>query len=122
LSKEELQQGAVILEEKIGRIRPEAVCIVGKGVWEYIWLGRFLPKGKKKKDFHVAFRYGWQDEDAWLGRTEDENGVITWPGARTFVSTTTSAASTYPSRQDSLEIWKPLGKWFTERRMKQEEA
>lgn len=118
LTKEEQREGATVLDEKIRNFRPAAICIVGKGVWEYVWLGRF--KDKKKKDFEKAFHYGWQDPEAWLGRTVDANGDVTWMGAKTFVATTTSGLSTTPGPKERLEIWKPLGEWFTKRRLQVE--
>ncbi|KAI3324613.1 DNA glycosylase [Xylariaceae sp. AK1471] len=57
LSKAEMDAGVAILEEKCRRWRPEAVCVVGKSIWESIfrvWKGRNL-----KKD---EFAYGWQTE------------------------------------------------------------
>ncbi|KAI0975256.1 DNA glycosylase [Xylaria arbuscula] len=57
LSKSEMDAGVAILEEKCRRWRPEAVCVVGKGIWESIfrvWRGRNLAKGE--------FEYGWQKE------------------------------------------------------------
>ena len=37
LSKGEMDEGVAVLEEKIRRWRPEAVCVVGKGIWESVW-------------------------------------------------------------------------------------
>jgi len=37
LSKEEMVSAVPELEEKIQRWRPEAICLVGKAVWEAIW-------------------------------------------------------------------------------------
>ncbi|KAI1163207.1 DNA glycosylase [Nemania serpens] len=57
LSKGEMDAGVAVLEAKCRRWRPEAVCVVGKGIWESIfrvWKGRNLPKGQ--------FEYGWQAE------------------------------------------------------------
>lgn len=114
LSKEELAEGAGILEEKIRAIRPEAVCIVGKQIWEALWLAKTGQKLKKDK-----FKWGWQDEEAWLGRVEDGDGQVTWPGARTFVATSTSGLSASMRPHEKLAVWRPLGEWFTERRGRQ---
>ncbi|KAI0467124.1 DNA glycosylase [Xylaria cf. heliscus] len=57
LSKAEMDAGVAVLEEKCRRWRPEAVCVVGKSIWESIfrvWKGRNLAKGE--------FEYGWQTE------------------------------------------------------------
>lgn len=111
LSKAELAEGAVILEAKIREYKPEAVAIVGKGIWEALWLAR---TGKKltKKDF----KYGWQDEEAWLGREVDKKGQLQWSGARTFVTTTTSGLAAGMKPHEKLAIWEPLGEWFSKRR------
>ena len=37
LSKSEMAAGTPILEEKIRTFKPEAVCIVGKSIWQAIW-------------------------------------------------------------------------------------
>jgi thymine-DNA glycosylase len=111
LSKEEQEDGVPIVERKIAEFKPEAVCIVGKGIWEVIYkvkTGKELEKGQ--------FHYGWQDEKLWLGQSNEQTGTEVWRGARTFVSSTTSglAASTTPA--EKLAIWKPLGDWIIGRR------
>ena len=105
LSKAESAEGTPILEEKIRAFRPEAVCIVGKGIWESIWRWRY--KRNIKKD---EFKYGWQDESERMGKTED------WPGAAVFVATATSglAANTKPHEKEA--IWLPFGQWVKKRR------
>ena len=117
LSKEELVEGAGVLETKVRAFKPEAVAIVGKSIWESIWLAR---TGKKlKKD---QFKYGWQDDEARLGRLVGEDGEVEWEGARTFVTTTTSGLAATMKHAEKLEIWKPLGDWFTQRRKEVEES
>jgi thymine-DNA glycosylase len=111
LSKEELAEGAVILEDKIRKYKPEAVCIVGKQIWETLWLARTGQKLKKDK-----FKWGWQDEDVNLGREVDDDGQVSWAGAKSFVSTSTSGLSASMRPHEKLEVWRPLGEWFTERR------
>lgn len=105
LSKQEMAAGTPILEEKIRTFRPEAVCIVGKSIWQAIW--RYKYKKEIKKD---EFRYGWQDAKERMGK---EGG---WPGAWVFVATATSglAASLKPHEKEA--IWKPFGEWVQERR------
>lgn len=111
LSKDELIQGASILEDKIALYKPEAVCIVGKGIWDVIF------KAKTGKQLKTAdFSYGWQDEELWLGRTTNDDGTTQWPGAKTFVSTTTSGLAAGMKPHEKLEVWKPLGDWVQERR------
>ena len=116
LSKAELSEGARILDEKIARYRPEAACISGKGVWEAIWS---FKTGRKKmpKDGEGAFRYGWQDEELWLGRTVDgKSGDVLWKGAKTFVAPSTSGLNAGMSPAEKEEAWRPIGEWMRKRR------
>lgn len=105
LSKAEMAAGTPILEEKFRKYRPEAVCVVGKGIWEAIWRWRY-GKEIKKEQFH----YGWQEDRERMGRCEG------WQGARVFVATSTSglSASTKPAEKEA--IWRPFGQWVKERR------
>ncbi|KAL2395150.1 hypothetical protein ABEF93_000951 [Exophiala dermatitidis] len=120
LSKLELEEGAVILDRKIAKFRPEAVAIVGKGIWEAIWMAKKGEKKFKDPDFH----WGWQDEELQLGRTIDDEGTVVWEGAKTFVTTSTSGLAATLTPAEKLAIWKPLGDWVTERRerVKDEES
>ena len=111
LTKDELEEGACILEEKIQRIKPEAVGIAGKGIWETLWKARTGEKQPKEE-----FKYGWQDEQAWLGRMVSHDGNVVWEGARTYVLSSTSGLNAYLSPAEKLAIWKPLGEWFTQKR------
>ncbi|KAF2853550.1 hypothetical protein T440DRAFT_476797 [Plenodomus tracheiphilus IPT5] len=105
LSKEEMAAGTEKLEEKFRKFRPEAVCIVGKGIWEAIWRYR-LGRGMRKEEF----KYGWQDGEQNMGKCDE------WEGARVFVTTSTSglAASLKPAEKEA--IWKPFGEWVRKRR------
>lgn len=105
LSKAESAAGTPILEDKVRKYRPEAVCVVGKGIWESIWRWRYARAIKKHE-----FRYGWQAERERMGRTED------WVGAAVFVATATSglAASLKPAEKEA--IWRPFGEWVKQRR------
>jgi G:T/U-mismatch repair DNA glycosylase len=122
LSKCEMDAGVAVLEAKVRKYRPEAVCIVGKSIWESVWRvrhGRAI--GKEE------FRYGWQEETENMGLVGGEDGqeeervdgVVydpEWKGARIFVATSTSglAASLRPAEKEA--IWKELGDWVVERR------
>lgn len=106
LSKSEMDESVHVLEEKIGRFKPEAVCIVGKSIWESIWRVR---KGRKIKK--EEFRYGWQEE-RWCA---ERNGG--WEGARVFVATTTSALAATMSMSEKEGIWRQLGEWVEQRRV-----
>lgn len=107
LSKTEMTEGTRSLEFKFAKYRPEAVCIVGKGIWEAIW--RFKYGRNIKKD---EFRYGWQDEGHNMGIVREEG----WMGSKVFVTTSTSglAASLKPAEKEA--IWRPFGQWVMKRR------
>ncbi|KAL1835855.1 hypothetical protein VTJ49DRAFT_5974 [Mycothermus thermophilus] len=124
LSKAEMDAGVAVLEAKCRRWRPEAVCVVGKSIWESIFRVR-----KGRGITSAEFRYGWQDEGENMGvvegdpsqvqEDEKEEGVVyapDWKGARIFVATSTSglAASLRPHEKEA--IWKELGDWVVERR------
>ena len=104
-------EGASTLELKIRRMKPAAVGIVGKSIWETLWQARTGKKQRKDE-----FRYGWQEEETWLGRTVSEDGKVIWEGAKTYVLCSTSGLNAYLKPPEKLAIWKPLGQWFTERR------
>ncbi|KAF2024186.1 DNA glycosylase [Setomelanomma holmii] len=124
LSRAEMLAGAGELDAKIAMWRPEAVCIVGKGIWEAIFRwkhGRGLGKGE--------FRYGWQEEGENMGLGGKDasdglgggegvagNGKDEWKGSRVFVATSTSglAASLKPAEKEA--IWRPFGEWVQRRR------
>lgn len=105
LSKAEMAAGTPILEEKFRKCRPEAVCIVGKGIWEAIWRWRY--KREIKKD---EFKYGWQDDKERMGKTVD------WPGSRVFVASSTSGLSASLRPAEKEAIWRPFGEWVKSRR------
>lgn len=115
LSKQELEEGATILDKKMTRFRPEAVVIVGKGIWEAIWMAKKGMKRFNDPDFH----WGWQDEEMQLGRIVEDDGEVVWPGAKTFVATSTSGLAATLRPAEKLAIWKPLGDWMA---MKREET
>ncbi|MCJ1245858.1 hypothetical protein MMC30_003062 [Trapelia coarctata] len=107
LSKEEMDAGVAVLEQKCALHRPESVCIVGKSIWESIWRVRH---GKNiKKD---EFKYGWQDERMGVVRDGEE----AWEGARIFVATSTSglAATMRPAEKEA--VWRVLGEFIERRR------
>jgi thymine-DNA glycosylase len=107
LSKAEMDASVKVLEEKIRKFKPEAVCMVGKSIWESVWRVRYGKPIKKEE-----FKYGWQDEGENMGRDVDDE----WKGAKVFAATSTSglAASLSPTEKES--IWKELGVWVERRR------
>ena len=105
LSKAEMAEGTPILEAKIAKYRPEAVCIVGKGIWEAVWRWRYQ-RGMRKEEF----RYGWQDEGERMGVCAG------WEGARVFVATSTSGLSASTKPHEKEAIWRPFGEWVQMRR------
>lgn len=115
LTKQEMEEGAAILDKKIAEFRPKAVVIVGKSIWEAIWMKKKGQKRFKNPEFH----WGWQDEEMQLGRVVDGEDVV-WPGAKTFVATSTSGLAATMKPAEKLEIWRPLGEWMTSRRKEAE--
>ncbi|EUC42249.1 hypothetical protein COCMIDRAFT_104028 [Bipolaris oryzae ATCC 44560] len=117
LSKEEMSAGTANLDAKFLKYKPEAVCIVGKGIWEAIWRYRYGKNPGKNE-----FKYGWQDEKNNMGKCpEDVEQELDasgnpWKGARVFVTTSTSglAASLTPAEKEA--IWRPFGEWVQKRR------
>lgn len=116
LSKKEMAEGTPILEAKVSKYKPEAVCIVGKGIWEAVWRWRYGRNPKKEE-----FRYGWQDEKENMGvGVKDEKGNP-WKGARVFVATTTSGLSAGMRPHEKEAIWKPFGEWVKRRRAERDQ-
>ncbi|KAL9132286.1 MAG: hypothetical protein Q9175_006544 [Cornicularia normoerica] len=111
LSKNEMDEGVAILEEKIRKWRPESVAIVGKSIWESIWRVRHQKKCGKD-----VFRYGWQDDSERMGVVELEDGEG-WPGASVFVTTTTSGLAAGMKPHEKEEVWRGLGEWVKQRRI-----
>lgn len=105
LSKAEMAAGTPVLEEKFRNYRPEAVCIVGKGIWEAIWRWRYKREIKKHE-----FKYGWQDDHERMGRCDG------WDGARVFVASSTSGLSASTKPHEKEAIWRPFGEWVKMRR------
>jgi len=89
-----------IVEEKIRKYKPKAICVVGKGIWDSIYerkhFGRKVPKD---------FKFGWQPEEDRLGVDKD------WQGARSFVTPSTSGRVAAYSREFQEILWRELGKW-----------
>jgi G:T/U-mismatch repair DNA glycosylase len=124
LSKDELEAGVPVLEEKVRAYRPEVVCIVGKGIWDTIV--KVKVRNGARKQAKDVFNYGWQDERLWLGREVDKSRKVVWAGARTFVATTTSGLAVSTTAAEKAAIWKELGDWIVAKRaedmVKAEEA
>ncbi|WEW61549.1 uracil DNA N-glycosylase Thp1 [Emydomyces testavorans] len=115
LSKAEMDAGVAVLEEKVRANRPEAVCLVGKSIWEAVWRVR-RGRGIRKEEF----RYGWQDEGENMGvvrvRDQGEGEGEGWEGARVFVATTTSGLAATMSMAEKEAVWNELGAWVKRRR------
>ncbi|RDA92904.1 hypothetical protein CP533_3848 [Ophiocordyceps camponoti-saundersi (nom. inval.)] len=108
LGRAEMDAGVSVLEGKVRRWRPRAVCLVGKGIWDSVARAKMLPR----RDF----RYGWQDDDACrLGAVEGE-----WEGAPVFVASSTSGLAASLSPAEKLRIWTELGDWVKARRAERE--
>ncbi|KAL2359018.1 hypothetical protein RJZ56_008150 [Blastomyces dermatitidis] len=109
LSRKEMDDGVPVLERKVREKRPEAVCLVGKGIWEAVWRVRRGRAIKKEE-----FRYGWQDEGERMGKTKG------WKGARVFVATTTSGLAAGMTMAEKQAVWDELGEWVKRRRGERE--
>ncbi|CAI4218666.1 unnamed protein product [Parascedosporium putredinis] len=76
LSKGEMDEGVAVLEAKARAWRPEAVCFVGKSIWESVWRVRHGRALAKKE-----FKYGWQDEsEIFASVPGDGDGDEGWRG------------------------------------------
>ena len=106
-----MDEGVAVLEEKCRRWRPEAVCIVGKSIWESVWRVRH-GRGIKKEEF----TYGWQRDAEKMGVVKAKDGEEGWGGARMFVATTTSGLAAGMGPAEKEEIWRGLGEWVEQRR------
>jgi TDG/mug DNA glycosylase family protein len=116
LSKQEMAEGTPVLEDKIRMYKPEAVCFVGKGIWEAVWRWRYGRDPTKEE-----FKYGWQDETENLGRSKDgiqeqDNRGGVWDGAKVFVATSTSGLAASLYMQEKEAIWNDFGVWVKRRR------
>lgn len=109
LSKGEMDAGVPVLESKIARYRPQAVCIVGKGIWESVWRVRYGRAIRRDE-----FRYGWQEERERMGVVG--GGDDGWEGARVFVATTTSGLAAGMRPHEKEAVWRELGVWVEKRR------
>lgn len=107
LSKAEVDAGVPVLEAKIAAQRPEAVCLVGKGIWEAVFRVRHGRAIRKEE-----FRYGWQDEAENMGCTDESE----WGGAPVFVATTTSGLAAGMTMAEKEAVWAEVGAWVVKRR------
>lgn len=105
LSRSEMLDGAAELETKMRAYRPEAVCVVGKGIWEAVFRYK---KGRAMR--REEFEYGWQEGEMNMGRGED------WEGSRVFVATSTSGLAAGLRMGEKEAIWRPFGEWVEGRR------
>ncbi|CAG8402049.1 unnamed protein product [Penicillium salamii] len=104
LSRAEMNAGVPVLEAKVAAQRPEAVCLVGKGIWEAVWRVRRGRSIRKEE-----FRYGWQEGEN-MGVCEG------WAGAPVFVATTTSGLAAGMKLAEKEAVWAELGDWVVMKR------
>jgi mismatch-specific thymine-DNA glycosylase len=110
LSLQEMEESTPILEAKIMKYRPEAICIVGKGIWERIY------KAKTGNKLGKEFQFGWQE--GWrFGTVEGE-----YEGAKVFVAVSTSGLVAGYSMARKLEIMTEIGDWVNMRRRERGET
>lgn len=101
LTKKEMEDGVVPMEEKIRSCKPGCVVLVGKSVWETV-ARVWKREGRWKSD--ETFKYGWLD--AWIGGDEE------WEGARVFAATSTSGLAAAVPWEEKVRSWKELGDWY----------
>jgi TDG/mug DNA glycosylase family protein len=92
-----------VVEAKVRKYKPKALCVVGKGIWEAIYERKTFGKKVGK-----GFKFGWQS--IMVGSDNE------WSGARAFVTPSTSGIAASYSRQFQEVLWKELGKWVMEER------
>jgi len=92
-----------IVDEKMRRYKPKAVCVVGKGIWDAIFERKHFGRKVGKE-----FKYGWQD--VRMGEGEG------WDGSRCFVTPSTSGRVAAYSREFQEVLWKELGRWVMHER------
>ncbi|KAI9728315.1 MAG: hypothetical protein M1834_007719 [Cirrosporium novae-zelandiae] len=112
LTRQEMVDGVAVLESTVREYKPEAVCLVGKGIWEAVWRARYGRAIKKSE-----FRYGWQDGRENMGIDEGAG----WEGARVFVATSTSGLAAGLRPKEKEDIWRPLGEFVKRRRVEREQ-
>lgn len=105
---QEMENCVPMLEEKVRKWKPEAVAIVGKGIWERCF------KVKMGKKLGKEFKFGWQEE-----RMGVEDG---WEGANVFVAVSTSGLVAGYKWDEKLRIMKELGDWVNQRRQERGET
>ncbi|EAA34754.1 DNA glycosylase [Neurospora crassa] len=96
LTKGEMDEGVAVLEEKVRVWKPEAVCVVGKGIWESVYrvrerqrqqrhgqgqigiekdkVGLNKGRGKAVGLLPKDWKYGWQDESENMGVPGGDSG------------------------------------------------
>lgn len=92
-----------VVEEKVRKYKPTAVCVVGKSIWDAIYERKHFGQ-KVGKDF----KYGWQSVRMGI----DEG----WTGAKCFVTPSTSGRVAAYSREFQEVLWKELGDWVRQER------
>ncbi|KAJ3115216.1 hypothetical protein HDU96_001000 [Phlyctochytrium bullatum] len=107
LSKAELDESVPVLEGKIAKYRPEAVCFVGKQIWESVYRVKAGAKALPKD-----FKFGWQL--LRFGSVVGNPGG--WEGSRVFVIPSTSGLNAGYSREYKQQVFSELGNWVNQRR------
>lgn len=114
LTAQQFLDGAAKLDAKIRAMKPEAVMLLGRGIW-YRWM-----QYKTGKIFNLKrdgpLKMGLQDEEFWVGR-EVIDGNVVWKGAVTFVLESPSGQAAI-SNEARLKSWGVVGEWFKPRREK----
>lgn len=112
LTTQQFLDGAAVLDKKIRSLKPEAVMLLGRGIW-YKWMQ--YKTGKRwdpKKEGPLVL--GLQSEKYWIGR-KVVGGKVEYEGARTFVLESPSGQAAISTEQ-RISNWKVVGDWFTPKR------
>lgn len=114
LSKEECVAGAADLIQLVKRVKPKAIALTGKGIWDAMF--RHLHARPLRKSDNFAF--GWQVETIAL----DHHDVDYCGGGRhcrVFVTMGTSGRVAAYSPAYKREVFNELGKWVNEERVRE---
>ncbi|KAL9616871.1 MAG: hypothetical protein Q9160_008293 [Pyrenula sp. 1 TL-2023] len=72
-------------EEEVQATKPQFVCVIGKMMWDQI----FLAKTRHPRFRHESFSYGWQGctEHKWCSKNSNFGASLDdgWPGPKMFV-------------------------------------
>lgn len=95
LSTEEMESGAISLEERIRTNAPGMVCFIGKGIWETVYRVRM---GKRLKDFEWGYQRNY--------------GFVFADCPNVFVLPSTSGLVAGVSKSEKERLWNQVSKFL----------